>query len=530
MMSAELPPSAFAASGGEAIARSIDIAASVSAQRPESSNVAEFYEIERTAEIILKGDYKRVALQFPDELLHDAVPVYRLLKRNVGTAHDLYVLADTSYGNCCVDEVAAQHVDADLMVHYGHACMSKTSRLPVVYVFGRKPIDVEDCVQELCRILTSVPDAGDMATKSALVRHDVGYTYRVGEVVRQLRDKTDLSVLYHEIPTWVDPAPAPPPSTPDNEAKASTLSDSDSKTDEAAATIIYIGEESLTLTNLLMTHSSNHVYSYNPITKSSRLESERTNRLLMRRFAAVQKARDADVFGILVGTLGVASYLPVISHLRKILTKAQKKSYTISVGKLNPAKLGNFMEIECFVLAACPENSVIESKEFYRPIITPYELEVALQAEGTWSGRYVLDFGRLLAEYGSGNDASNAEEDRDPDQPTFSLITGKYRHARRFGGKIPITPEYMVFQSHLPSAPEPSDGDTPSPNALVLRNQDGTMTVLPESAAALYLQSRSFRGLEARVGEDAPSILEQGRSGIARGYTDDHPTVDESRT
>lgn len=76
------------------------------------------------------------------------------------------------------------------------------------------------------------------------------------------------------------------------------------------------------------------------------------------------------------------------------------------------------MEIECFVLAACPENSVIESKvclsvdearrpclkaaiqEFYRPIITPYELEVALQAEGTWDGRYVLDFGRLLAEYG----------------------------------------------------------------------------------------------------------------------------------
>lgn len=107
--------SAFAASGEEAIARSIDITSSVSSQRPESSNVAEFYEIERTAEIILKGDYKRVrslspssahpierqiqvALQFPDELLQDAVPVYRLLKRSVGKGHDLYVLADTSYG------------------------------------------------------------------------------------------------------------------------------------------------------------------------------------------------------------------------------------------------------------------------------------------------------------------------------------------------------------------------------------------------------------------------------------------------
>lgn len=80
-----------------------------------------------------------------------------------------------------------------------------------------------------------------------------------GDVVSQLRDRTGVSVLYHEIPTWVDPAPALLPSAPDNEAEASTSSDSDSKIDEAAATIIYIGEESLTLTNLLMTHSSSHV-------------------------------------------------------------------------------------------------------------------------------------------------------------------------------------------------------------------------------------------------------------------------------
>ena len=30
-----------------------------------------------------------------------------------------------------------------------------------------------------------------------------------------------------------------------------------------------------------------------------------------------------------------------------------------------------------------------------RPIVTPYELEVALQAEPVWSGEYVLDFGKL---------------------------------------------------------------------------------------------------------------------------------------
>lgn len=64
-MSAEQPPSAFAASGEEAIARSLDITSSVSAQRAESSNVDEFYEIERTAEVILKGDYQRVRSSSP---------------------------------------------------------------------------------------------------------------------------------------------------------------------------------------------------------------------------------------------------------------------------------------------------------------------------------------------------------------------------------------------------------------------------------------------------------------------------------
>jgi diphthamide biosynthesis protein 2 len=57
----------------------------------------------------------------------------------------LFILADTSYSACCVDEVAAQHAAADLVVHYGQACLSPTSRLPVRYCFGRAPIDVQHC-------------------------------------------------------------------------------------------------------------------------------------------------------------------------------------------------------------------------------------------------------------------------------------------------------------------------------------------------------------------------------------------------
>ena len=75
--------------------------------------------------------------------MHDSVPVNLALKRELDTSCELYILADTSYGryvkftiihiedrskvflSCCVDEVAASHVDADVVVHYGHACMSQ---------------------------------------------------------------------------------------------------------------------------------------------------------------------------------------------------------------------------------------------------------------------------------------------------------------------------------------------------------------------------------------------------------------------
>lgn len=47
----------------------------------------------------------------------------------------------------------------------------------------------------------------------------------------------------------------------------------------------------------------------------------------------------------------------------------------------------------------------------------------------------------------------------------------------------------------------------------------------PETRANLtqgnYLASRTWSGLEARVGLDEPAALEQGRAGIARGYTEE---------
>lgn len=102
--------------------------------RTDTFSLEEIYEIERTIQLLREGEFRTIALQFPDDLLHDAAQVSRLLQNGLEGVKT-FILADTSYGrfvtllnilinSCCVDEVAAEHINADVVVHYGRACLS----------------------------------------------------------------------------------------------------------------------------------------------------------------------------------------------------------------------------------------------------------------------------------------------------------------------------------------------------------------------------------------------------------------------
>ncbi|CAN0049340.1 unnamed protein product, partial [Laminaria digitata] len=69
------------------------------------------------------------------------------------------------------------------------------------------------------------------------------------------------------------------------------------------------------------------------------------NKDLMRRYYLVQRAKEAEVIGIVVGTLGVQRYSSVVRSLRRMIEDAGRKAYTLAVGKVNVAKLANFAEV-----------------------------------------------------------------------------------------------------------------------------------------------------------------------------------------
>jgi diphthamide biosynthesis protein 2 len=99
--------------------------------------------------------------------------------------------------------------------------------------------------------------------------------------------------------------------------------------------------------------------------------SSSVSRLLRRRRFAVEKARDAERVGLLVGTLGTRDYPLILDRLRQTIRRAGKRCYNFLVGKPNVAKLANFPEIDVFVLVACPETSFPDTKvrKIFLPVL-----------------------------------------------------------------------------------------------------------------------------------------------------------------
>ena len=534
------------------------------AQQLTDNELHDIYEVARTAKEIREGGWKRVALQFPDHMLRDAPRVIQALtsefqkatevaSQNANGASEqapaykperIYILADTSYSSCCVDEIAAEHVDADVVVHYGRSCLSPTSRLPVIYVFTQHTLD-RDAV--LADFEKEFPDKD----VKAILMADVTYQDHIPELATELRVRGYKNLLSTAIVH--DPTGRIP------NRKITNVDGKDLVSEEGSVDALDLRDYSIfhisdPPTALLLALSSRvkNLHIFPTSSTGSSGQSYSTQRLLGRRYARCLSLASAGIIGILVNTLSVSNYLASIDSIRKQIAAKGKKSYTVVVGKLNPAKLANFAEVDGWVVIGCWESSLVEDDAgFYRPVITPFELELALASddERVWTGEWWggIEGVKPPAEddpVSKKEDEKDAEvkgskqeegtpvvptKEQEADQwevdeeesapPEFDLRTGKLvSHSRPMRAAINREQNGGTTSNDHSS----SNANTQSSSALALRSKSSQLATVNGviSPGAEYLRSqRTWTGLGADFTEDASTEIEEGRSGVARGYT-----------
>ena len=526
------------------------------------------YEIVRTARELCTGGWNRVALQFPDGMLVDAPRVFESLARELqrpgaeGTPSEvrldnvaseraaqglhsdmlrpglgaddrvssrltpkLYILADTSYGACCVDEVAAEHADADVVVHYGRACLSPTSRLPVIYVFTAHSLHKDPLIQAF---KDTFPDRH----REVILMADVAFAKHVS-AIQKILAADGYQAVY---PTSIIHDPSSP--LPNRTIPPTVASGDDQLKDYH---LFHIGEPPASLLLILSSRLAS-IYIYptaeGPSPAPQTPLEVSTALALRRRYAVVTSLSTASIFGILVNTLSVKNYLHMVDRVRAQIAAAGKKSYTFVVGKVNAAKLANFGEIGGWVVISCWESSLVDSKDFWRPVITPFELGLALQSddERVWTGEWNSNFNEILDEeqtINQGEAASRSTLDERTDESTEASIDGDIDSEPESA-----PPEFDLRTARLVSNSRPMQQRLSSKatmsshrsDALVKRANGHLARIRGEaSPGAEYLRSqRTWQGLgsdfeiayeDSEREDKQSSAIEQGRSGIARGYT-----------
>ncbi|WVW80978.1 diphthamide biosynthesis protein 1 [Kwoniella bestiolae CBS 10118] len=99
------------------------------------------FEIHKTIHHIRRDNVKSVALQMPEGLMMYGCAIADIIETFTGALPML--LADVTYGACCIDDYTAKEMGAEMIVHYGHSCLIPVSQttLKTLYIFVEISID-----------------------------------------------------------------------------------------------------------------------------------------------------------------------------------------------------------------------------------------------------------------------------------------------------------------------------------------------------------------------------------------------------
>ncbi|KAH7599173.1 putative diphthamide synthesis protein [Nakaseomyces glabratus] len=484
----------------------------------------QYYSIDKLIAYLQRNpEYVQITLQFPDTLVKDSSFIIRALQDKLdgdGAGRKFWALADTAYSACCVDEVAAEHVKGDLVIHFGDACLNAIQKLPVVYDFGKPFLDTD------VLLACFTEEFKDKDQKICLMSN-ASYTHHIPDLYSRLKSNGYTNVVYSVVNTGLLTE------TTEIIDNTTPLSDTDelftlgNRVLMGARQEEDIDEETLrneyALFHITMPHDPHLLYlttvfeSIHTYDVADQVISNGPYPSLTRRYKNMHKARTAGCIGILVNTLSIRGTRETVNKLIKLIRENGKKHYLFVVGKPNVPKLANFEPVDIWCILGCGQSGIIvdEFGEFYKPIITPYELTLALNFEVTWTGKWIIDFQKAiteidnsLAELGIDDSKHGNDSDHDLDAPEFDAVTGKYVSSSR----------PLRALNHL-QLDAPSNED----KQVMARVNGGTVIKGTVSTAVEHLANRAWTGLGSDYKDDEGyeedgATVEEGISGIARGY------------
>lgn len=502
-----------------------------------TNRISEYYSLNDLAARLKAGKWEKIALQFPDELIIDSAIVSQVLKSKLGEDQQVWILADTSYSPCCIDMIAAEHSTSAHIVHFGDACLNPVKNICATYILGKPNVDLQKLVKTIIETL-------DDDDENVCLMADACHSFLLSELKSQLlesgwncdnlviasldtslptKDGQDVVIIDYQstesaqgirVANRILNGVEAPANNENNEADQFNQS-----YDQLTQNYHLIHLTTPSDSRMLQLNTKFKCVTYID-TKSSKVSNKKTPNL-MKRYKFMHEARSASTIGILLNTLSLSNTLTLMNTLVKWIHDAGKKHYLFVVGKPNVAKLANFECVDVWCVIGCGQNGIIidQFNEYWKPMITPYELWLALADDVQWQGNWVVDFNQVLKNDPLSIDNNDDQDDSvsydsEEDAPQFNPVTGKLALNK---------PLRQLKHLELEFDSENQNSNDNLGNNSVVKALSGQLAVKNTiSLAAMHLQDRQWTGLGSDyTNDETAAIVEEGRTGIARDYIHD---------
>jgi 2-(3-amino-3-carboxypropyl)histidine synthase len=315
------------------------------------------FETEYLIKELKKIKPKKVLVQLPEGVKQNVFEIAKIFR-------DLKIEAvfsgETCWGGCSVSVGEAKSVNADLIVHFGHAKFMDVN-FPVLYVEIRDELDLIPLLKKSLKELQDYRTIG--LSYSVQHRHDID------KIIKFYEDNGKKIILSKKI---------------GNVAYEGHIVGCQyrglKQIEKDVGCFVIIGN------NFHSTGASISVDKpvflidvYNGEIKNMEKMREK---ILKQRIISVEKFKKAKKVGIIIETkIGQKFGNPSI--LIDKLKKVGKEVIVITMNEVTPEKIMNFYYVDAFIELACPRIAIEDFSKYEKPIITFREALIGL-GEKTW--------------------------------------------------------------------------------------------------------------------------------------------------
>lgn len=319
-------------------------------------------DVERVIKKINSRNARTVGLQFPEGLKMQAVKLAKKIEEETNAT--VIISGDPCFGACDVSDSKMKGI-VDLVIHYGHTALPLKYEVPVYFVEAFSNVRIKPILDEC---LEKIEDY----SKIALVT-TTQHLHVLNEIKDYLEDNGKEVVLGSSKST----------------RKGQVLGCNFSSIKNLDAEIyLFIGSGSFHPLGIYL-FTKSPVLALDPYNGEIREMDDFADRILRIRFARITKAKEAKKWGIIVSSKEGQYRMNLAKAIKKELEDLKMEAYIIMVDNVNPDILLPYMDLEAFVVTACPRIAIDDSQMYKKPLITPQELEIVLNKR-EWE-KYQLD-------------------------------------------------------------------------------------------------------------------------------------------